>query len=89
MLFHAKTVLDSLLNSLDFVFPKRFWFPFIELHRIPDFNGVSESENAIPDSKDVDSRVNNHKSCEFWNRDIFTLRDHYSLLRSCLSIAHS
>ena len=58
--------------------------------QIPYFNGISESEGSVsPDSEDVDSRVNNHKYCEFWNPDYFTLRDHYILLRPCLSIMHS
>ena len=30
-----------------------------------------------------------YKSCEIWNPDYFTLRDHYILLRQCFSVVHS
>ena len=89
MQFHAKAVLESLLNSLDFLFLKRFWLPCTEVLGFQIFNGVPESESAIPGSKDVDSGVNNHKSCGFWNPGYFTLRDDYIILRPCLSIVHS
>ena len=87
MQFHTKTVFDSLLDTVDFVFSNRFLAPLSP--RIPDFNGISESESSISDSKDMDSRFNNHKACEFWNPDCFALSDHHIVLRPSLSIAHS
>ena len=63
MQFHPKAVLDSLLNSLDFVFPSRFWLPLVL--GFQSLNGALDSQSSIPDSKDMDSRKNNHKSCEF------------------------
>ena len=82
----SKAVFDFLINAVDFVILSRLWLPQILGFQI--FNCVSESESLIRDSKDMDSRVNNHKSCEFWNSDNFTLRSHYILLRPCLSMVH-
>ena len=86
MQFNTKAVLDSLLKAVDFVFPSRFWLP---KSSDSTFNGVSEFESAVLDSKGIDSTVNNHKYCEFWNPDYFTLRDHHIVLRLYFSIAQS
>ena len=50
---------------------------------------VSESESSILDYKGIDSTVKNHKSCEFWNPDYFTMGDHHIILWPYFSIARS
>ena len=66
--FIQKEVLDSLLRR---GFCIREYILALQSPRIPDFNGISESESLIAESKGMDSnsRFNNHKSGEFWNPD--------------------
>ena len=65
------------------------WIPGPICPRIPDFNGIPESESSVPDFKDKGSKFNNLRSWEFWNPYYLKLGDHHIILRSFVCILHS
>ena len=82
-----KAGLGSVFSAVDLVLPE--WIPGPICPRIPDFNGIPESESSILDSKDKGYKFNIHRSWEFWNPYYLKFGDHHIMLRPCVCVSHS